>query len=299
MSSMLPGESTLKLQRDGLTLTARHAGPTDAPLVVLLHGFPDTPHTWDAVIPPLVGAGYQVLAPWLRGYTPASAARTARYDLLAVADDIAAWCHALGDPPAHLVGHDWGAFATLVLAKRAPRRWLSVTLLAIPPFGGGFAPAIARYLPAQMLLSSYIPIMASGASPRLLTRSGAGFVRRLWSRWSPGWEFTDAEFAPAAAVFTDRAMAYATTRYYRSLFQVHRAPTRAFHRLLLAAPAPLPTLVLAGLRDGCLSPGLVRVLSEHAGADLVQLPECGHFLQAEKPGEVAAHLLAHLDKHAP
>ncbi|MGX1811664.1 alpha/beta fold hydrolase [Nocardia sp. NPDC055321] len=299
MSSAIPGESTLKLHRDGLALTARHAGPAEAPLVVLLHGFPDTPHTWDGLIPHLLEAGYQVLAPWLRGYTPGSASRRARYDLLAVAEDIAAWRHALGDPPTHLVGHDWGAFATLMLAKGEPAHWLSVTLLAIPPFGGGFAPAIARYLPAQTRMSAYIALMQSGVSPRLLTRADAALVRRLWRRWSPGWSFTDAEFAPTARVFTDPALAYATTRYYRSLFRFHRAPTRAFHRRLMAAPAPLPTLVLSGLRDGCLSPGLVRVLSAHAGADLVQLPDCGHFLQAERPAEVAAHLLPHLKAHSP
>lgn len=297
MTSVIPGESTLKLHHDGLQLTARHFGPTEAPLVMLVHGFPDTPHTWDGLIPLLLDAGYQVLAPWLRGYTVASAHRRARYDLLAVAADLTAWQHALGDPPTHLVGHDWGAFATMIATKRAPQQWLSATLLAIPPFGGGFAPAAARYLPAQTVMSSYIPVMQSGASPRLLTRDNAAFVRRLWQRWSPGWAFTDLEFAPTAQVFTNPDLAWATTRYYRSLFTVHRAPTREFLRLLMSPPAPLPTLALAGDRDGCMSPDLQRVLSAHAGTDSAQLRDCGHFLQAENPTAVAELLLPHLHKH--
>jgi pimeloyl-ACP methyl ester carboxylesterase len=40
------------------------------PLVVLLHGFPDTAHTWDRAMPELARAGYRVVAPFLRGYHP-------------------------------------------------------------------------------------------------------------------------------------------------------------------------------------------------------------------------------------
>jgi len=291
---MASGETTLTLARGGLELSARHFGSPDAPLAILLHGFPDTPHTWDGMIPGLLDAGFQVLAPWLRGYTRASADRGARYDLMAVAADIAAWHRMLGAPPAHLVGHDWGAFAAMILAKRDPRQWLSLTMLAVPPIGNGFAPDMLRLLPRQTVLSSYIPVMQSAAAPRLLVRDDAAFVRRLWRRWSPGWTFTDAEFAPTAAVFTDPELAWAATRYYRSLFTVQRPATRAFHRLLGAPPAALPTLALAGERDGCMSPDLQAIMSRLAGATHARLPGCGHFLQAERPADVAAHLLPHL-----
>ncbi|MFB8000848.1 alpha/beta fold hydrolase [Nocardia sp. NPDC056000] len=294
MTSADTGESALELRRDGLLLSARQFGEADAPLVMLLHGFPDSPHSWDGLIPLLVDSGFQVLTPWLRGYTPESARRHARYDLMAVADDIAAWHRALGGPPTHLVGHDWGAFAAMVLSKRQPRQWLSLTQLAIPPFGAGFPAAAARQLPRQTVMSSYIPVMQSGASHRLLTRHDAAFVRRLWRRWSPGWDFTDAEFAPTATVFTDPATARAATRYYRSLFTVHRAPTRRFHRVLMAAPAPIPTLALSGARDGCMSPPMQLALARSAGVDAAQIPDAGHFLHAEQPAAVAEHLLPHL-----
>ena len=38
------------------------------PLAVLVHGFPDTPHTWRHLGPDLVARGYRVVAPWLPGY---------------------------------------------------------------------------------------------------------------------------------------------------------------------------------------------------------------------------------------
>ncbi|MFE3027007.1 alpha/beta fold hydrolase [Nocardia tengchongensis] len=285
---------TLTLHRDGLELSARLVGPADGPLVIALHGFPDTPHTWDGLVPHLVGAGFRVLMPWLRGYTPGSVARAARYDLMAVSADVAAWHAELGGPRAHVVGHDWGAFVAMILAKQDPGRWESLTLLAIPPFGGGVATGLWRHLPRQAVMSAYIPVMQSGSSPRLLTRRGAAMVRGLWRRWSPGWEFTEDEFAHARAVFTDPGMAWATTRYYRSLFTVARRPTREFSDILMAPGAPLPTLALAGLTDGCMSPDLQRVLAEHAGVQHAQLSGCGHFLQAEQPEAVAALLVPHL-----
>lgn len=290
-----PDVRTLTMRRDGLELSALHYGPADAPLVIALHGFPDTPHTWDGVVPLLVAAGFQVLTPWLRGYTPGSASRSARYDLMAVAEDVSAWQELLAARHTHLVGHDWGAFASMIAAKQQPGRWDSLALLAIPPFGGGFAPGLVRYLPRQALLSSYIPVMQSGFSPRLLARHDAAFVRALWRRWSPGWEFSEAEFAPTAAVFADVDCGWAATRYYRSLFTVQRSATREFSRTLMATPPPLPTLALAGLRDGCMSPDLQRVLAQHAGVQHAQLSDCGHFLQAERPNEVAAQLVSHLN----
>jgi pimeloyl-ACP methyl ester carboxylesterase len=38
--------------------------------VVLLHGFPDDARAWDAVVPPLLAAGYRALVPYLRGFGP-------------------------------------------------------------------------------------------------------------------------------------------------------------------------------------------------------------------------------------
>ncbi|MEV0296382.1 alpha/beta hydrolase [Nocardia sp. NPDC050710] len=291
---MTPAHTEITLHRDGLTLSAHRFGEPDAPLVILMHGFPDTPHSWDAAVPPLVAAGYQVLAPWLRGYTLGSYSRTARYDLPAVAADIAAWQHEFGGAPAHLVGHDWGAFAAIHLAKTAPQQWKSLSVLAIPPFGGrAAARSTLPYLPRQTLMSSYIGLMQSAAAPRLLARSDAALVRRIWARWSPGWAFTDDQFAPTRAVFTDQRLGWAATRYYRALFRAHRPETREFYRILTAPPAPLPTLALAGADDGCLHPGLQRALADSVGAHAIQLPGCGHFLHAELPEQVAAQLLSH------
>ena len=88
--SPLPVRQTVNLARGLITLSAWLDGPEQAPLVMLVHGFPDTPHGWDAVADGLVAAGFRVLRPWLRGYTPASVHPEADYDALSAAQDLLA-----------------------------------------------------------------------------------------------------------------------------------------------------------------------------------------------------------------
>ncbi len=295
----MPNQMEATLIRDGLTLRASIFGDVDDPPAILVHGFPDTPHSWDRVVPRLVAAGYRVVVPWLRGYNIESVSRRARYDLMAVADDIAAWQEWCGTGPAHLVGHDWGAIAAIVTAKKEPQRWRSVSLLAVPPLGGRtFDFAVLRQIPQQLVMSFYVWIMQATWSAYLLGMADARFVRWIWRRWSPGWQFTDDEFAPTRDVFTDRDRAWAATRYYRSLFAVYRRPTRAFLRTIRVDYPAIPTLALAGANDGCMNVGLHRALvAQTSGVVGRLLPDCGHFLQAERPDAVAAELLVHLNRH--
>jgi pimeloyl-ACP methyl ester carboxylesterase len=73
--------------------TALAAGAADAPLVLVLHGFPDVPHTFAPLIEALARAGHRVIAPWLRGYAPSPIAGP--YDADTLAADVLAWADAL------------------------------------------------------------------------------------------------------------------------------------------------------------------------------------------------------------
>ena len=50
----------------------------EGPLVLLFHGFPDTAHTWDHVMPRIAAKGYRAVAPFLRGYHPTEIPSKAR-----------------------------------------------------------------------------------------------------------------------------------------------------------------------------------------------------------------------------
>jgi pimeloyl-ACP methyl ester carboxylesterase len=91
--------------------------------VVLLHGFPDSGNLWRHQVPALSVAGYQLIVPDLRGYGhSAKPADIEAYGLLSVAGDVIAILDQLGIDRAHVVGHDWGAALSWVLAVLRPDR---------------------------------------------------------------------------------------------------------------------------------------------------------------------------------
>lgn len=285
----------ITLVQDGLLLQGMLVGPMDAPLVVLVHGFPDTPHGWNDIAPELVAAGYRVFMPWLRGYTPDSAKRDASYDPVSAAEDLHAWRVQLKAETAHLVGHDWGAIVAMMAVVQAPDDWQSLTLLAIPPLQ---RPERAwRQMPRQFVRSSYMLFLQSERAPELIQKGDAGYLRRLWQKWSPGWDFRETQFAPVREAFSHPDVAWAATRYYRSLFTLLNPRTQDLF-IQLRHPLKVPTLVLAGARDGCLQAGLAAASIDPAlfpaGVRDVVLPDCGHFLQAERPRAVLDELLPHL-----
>src|SRR4051812_2390152 len=110
------------------------AGPEDGPLALCLHGFPDSAWTWRFLAPELVGAGYRVVAPFLRGYAPSAVPADGRFQAGVLALDALALHSALGaDGSAVLVGHDWGALAAYGAASGDPKRWRRVVGAAVPP----------------------------------------------------------------------------------------------------------------------------------------------------------------------
>ena len=78
--------------------------------VILLHGFPETSHMWNELIPILAKKGYKVVAPNQRGYNPGSLPReVSEYELKKLCEDILAIGDYYGFEQFHLVGHDWGS----------------------------------------------------------------------------------------------------------------------------------------------------------------------------------------------
>jgi pimeloyl-ACP methyl ester carboxylesterase len=91
--------------------------------VLLLHGFPDSGNLWRHQVPALAVAGYQLIVPDLRGYGhSAKPAEVESYGLLQLAGDVIGILDLLGIDRAHVVGHDWGAALSWVLATLRPDR---------------------------------------------------------------------------------------------------------------------------------------------------------------------------------
>src|SRR6266852_2721186 len=101
------------------------AGPTDGPVVILLHGWPYDIHSYVDVAPLLASAGYRVIVPYLRGYgtTHFLAGETFRNGQpSALAVDTIALMDALKIEKATLAGYDWGARTDDIIAALWPER---------------------------------------------------------------------------------------------------------------------------------------------------------------------------------
>ncbi|MFD5129540.1 alpha/beta fold hydrolase [Streptomyces olindensis] len=114
----------------------------EGPLVLLLHGFPESWHSWRHQFGPLAEAGFRVVAPDQRGYGGSDHPEdVADYSILHLVGDVVGLIRALGEERAFVVGHDWGAPVAWHTALLRPDVVRGVAGLSVPPpFRGGQPP---------------------------------------------------------------------------------------------------------------------------------------------------------------
>lgn len=109
------------------------------PLVLLLHGFPESWYSWRHQLPVLAAAGYRAVAVDVRGYGRSSKpGSVAAYRMLELVEDAVAVVQALGERQAVVVGHDWGSVTAADAALIRPDVFRAVAMLSVPyaPHGG-------------------------------------------------------------------------------------------------------------------------------------------------------------------
>ncbi|MFD5425009.1 alpha/beta fold hydrolase [Streptomyces sp. NPDC127084] len=116
----------------------------EGPLVVLLHGFPESWHSWRHQFAPLAEAGFRVVAPDQRGYGRSDhPADVGAYSIFHLVGDVVGLIQALGERQAYVVGHDWGAPVAWHTALLRPDMVLGVAGLSVPPAFRGPVPPLA------------------------------------------------------------------------------------------------------------------------------------------------------------
>ncbi|MYE51917.1 MAG: alpha/beta hydrolase, partial [Gammaproteobacteria bacterium] len=124
---------TQSIAANGMNFTADLAGPADGELVLCLHGYPQTKHTWRRELPALAERGYRVCAPDQRGYSyGARPSGIDSYRVETLAGDALAIADALGCERFHLVGHDWGGQLAWVVAAFHPHRVRTLAVISRP-----------------------------------------------------------------------------------------------------------------------------------------------------------------------
>ncbi|MBC2904321.1 alpha/beta fold hydrolase [Streptomyces cupreus] len=285
------------------------------PLVLLLHGFPESWYSWRHQLPALAAAGYRAVALDVRGYGRSSKpAATDAYRMVELVEDNVSVVHALGEESAIVVGHDWGATIAANSALLRPEVFRAVGLLSVPytPRGGTrpsdvFAqlggeeefyvsyfqepgraeaeiePDVRGWLAGFYAALSADTMPEPGApDPHFVSRGGTLRDRFPVGRL-PTW-LSERELDVYAGEFERTGLAGALNRY--------RNMDRDWEDLAAfeGAPIPQPSLFVGGALDASTTwladaikaypdtlPGLI---SSHL------LDGCGHWIQQERPREV-------------
>jgi pimeloyl-ACP methyl ester carboxylesterase len=262
------------------------AGPTDGPLALCLHGFPDTAHTWRFLLPELADAGFHAVAPFLRGYAPTSIPASGHYQIGAVARDVTALHEALGgDDRAVLIGHDWGALATYAAVAHQPERWRRAVTMAVPPTS---AIGMSLFSYAQLHASWYMFFFLSPLAELALPLDNFNFIDGLWADWSPGFDGSW-DIARVKESIGDAEHIAAAIGYYRALYDpTLQVDEYAEEQAASLMPTPKPTLYLHGRNDGCMllssAGNPLDFMAEGSRYEIVD--GAGHFLNVEKPDVV-------------
>ncbi|MEU0246818.1 alpha/beta hydrolase [Streptomyces sp. NPDC006235] len=294
----------------------------EGPLVVLLHGFPESWHSWRHQFAPLAEAGFRVAAPDQRGYGRSDHPEdVAAYSILHLVGDVVGLVHALGEERAFVVGHDWGAPVAWHTALLRPDVVRGVAGLSVPPpfrgaqpplktmrerFGGHFywnyfeqpGVAEAEFEADTRTALRKLLYSASGDAPDA-GRPEQALVEDLDRGWLadapdpevlPGWlteEDLDSLTDSYARGFTG------ALNWYRNLDRNWEL-TAPWQGAVVSPPA----LYVYGDRDLVPAfpgtPELIEKLPElmpNLRRKPLVLPGCGHWTQQERPAEVNEALL--------
>lgn len=308
---------TVRTRTLELQITEQGQGP----LVLLLHGFPESAHSYRHQLPALAAAGYHAVAPNQRGYAGSGAPEPVEaYDVVTLVDDAVALLDALGERQCVVVGHDWGAPVAWHMALLHPERVRGVVGMSVPFGGRGKASPIGRLRETFKdgffyMLYFQEPGVAEAELEADVRRSlrafywsasgdaplGAAFTpapksaKLLDTMQDPGvlpaW-LTEADFSHFVREF-DASGFRGPLNWYRNF-------DRSFERTaaLDGRRIEQPALFVAGERDPVLAwsrgalermPQLMPKLTR-----TLLLPGSGHWVQQERPAEVSEALLAFL-----
>ena len=285
------------IETETLRIAYERRGPADAPVALLLHGFPYDFHTWDDVARQLVAAGYQTIAPSVRGCANSVflAADTPRSgQMTALAQDAIDLLDHLGIGKVVLVGHDWGARAGYLLAALWPERVERLVALATG-YETGIKPGNEISVD-QIHAYWYQWFFHSERGHEALKGNRREFCRYIWHAWSPTMQFSEADFARTAASWDNPDWVDVVLHSY--CFRWGAAPPDPRYEALenRLKPQPkisVPTTVLHGELDGASlvasSEGKEQYFTGRYERRV--LPGVGHYIPREAPSAIVDAVL--------
>lgn len=309
------------VEANGIRLRVALAG--EGPLVVLVHGWPESWYSWRHQIPALVEAGYRVAAPDVRGYGGSDKPQPIEaYAIKEMCADVAGLVTALGETSAILIGHDWGAPIVWNTALFHPEKVRAVAGLSVPHTGRGPAPRVELFRQIYKDRFFYqLYFQTPGVAEAELEADVRTSLRKIYY-WVSGEAMktgarvdkpADARLLeglsdpqPFPAWLTAADLDYYVDQFRQSGFRgpLNRYRTAALDFAQQASVAEKQVEQPAAFIAGSLDP----VLRFVPGVDLIEtmrkqvvdlrlvrlIEDAGHWVQQERPTEVNAALLEFL-----
>jgi len=230
-------------------------GPSNGPVVILLHGWPYDIHSYAEVAPLLAGAGYRVIIPHTRGHgtTRFLAANTMRNgQQTAVALDTIALMDALKIDDAILAGYDWGSRTACVIAALWPQRCRGIVS------ANGYIVNNLEFnkhpLPAKAEHAWWYQFYFATERGRAgLEANRRDLAKVIWAENSPKWSFDDATFNRTAAAFDNPDYVAVVIHNYRWRLSLAEGEAQydSFEKRLASGPViAAPAITIDGNANG-------------------------------------------------
>ncbi|MEV0440481.1 alpha/beta hydrolase [Streptomyces spectabilis] len=280
-----------RTRTDVLDIAYHDVGPARGEPVILLHGWPFSPvGSFAEVAPALARRGYRCYLPYLRGHGQTRFLRDGTLrsgQQAALGADLVAFMDSLRLPWALFAGYDWGGRAGDVAAALWPERCtglVSVNGYLIQ----NLAVAQEPLAPAREEGYWYFFYFLTERGRSGLLRDREGLARVVWRRNSPEWRFTEAEFAEAAALWTNPDYVDVVIHSYRHRLAAAPGDPRyaELERRLLGRPKiAVPTVTLDGQADGVIPPTDGSGYAAHFSGSWAHhvVHDAGHNLPQEQP----------------
>ena len=288
----------------------------EGPTVIFCHGFPELWYSWRHQLPVLAQAGYRAIALDMRGHGESDApAAVESYDVCHTVGDVIGLMDTLGIERAAFVGHDAGTSTAYHAALMRPDRVRGVIGLSVPYIPRGSMSILEAFDGAVPPGFYMLYFQECGVAERDLGRDVKESLRRLIYANSgqnpevpfimtvpPGGNLVDELPAPDGAIsfLSDADLDIYAASYSRTTFCGGLNGYRVFRRNWEITapwngmPLPVPSAYIGGTSDTVLHfPGFREAARAMGNATF--LDGAGHWIQAERPGQVNAALLSFLN----
>ncbi len=316
-------EPTLRtIESNGIKMRIAEAG--EGPLVLLVHGWPESWYSWRHQIRALSEAGYHVVAPDMRGYGKTDKPKDIEaYDIRQLTGDLVGIVDAMGEEQAILVGHDWGAIVTWNAMLLHPERFSALMAMSVPYNGRGATSPVDNM--RALIRDNFFYILYFqewNVAEREFDADPRGILSRLYTspdtpreeptvtdpkRIAGGWIPRTGAPKERPSWLSKEDLDYYVQEFSEAGFRGGINYYRNMHRNweitpeLSGATIKAPVAFLAGAKDGVirgasaeqLTASMKRVAEDFRGVTL--FPNTGHWVQQERADETNKVLLEFLE----